>query len=40
MAWANWDVNELMDRKEEVLKTDLLEVGLLGLSFKGVELVG
>ncbi len=34
-VWANWDVEELIERKDEVLKTDLLTIGLSGLSFQG-----
>jgi NAD(P)-dependent dehydrogenase (short-subunit alcohol dehydrogenase family) len=31
LVWANWDVDELLARKEEVIEKDLLNVRLLGL---------
>ncbi|KAH8901152.1 NAD(P)-binding protein [Thozetella sp. PMI_491] len=34
-VWANWDVDELKARKEEILSTDLLDFKLGGLSFVG-----
>jgi hypothetical protein len=37
-VWANWDVEELVERKEEILNTDLLDVGLKGVSFVGWSL--
>jgi hypothetical protein len=30
-VWANWDVEELIARKEEIAKSLLLTVGLRGL---------
>ena len=30
LVWANWDVDELLARKEEVIEKDLLNVRLLG----------
>jgi hypothetical protein len=33
--WANWDVDELKARKEELMGTDLLDIKLGGLSFVG-----
>ena len=29
-VWANWDVEELVARKDEVIEKDLLNVRLLG----------
>ncbi len=29
-VWANWDVEELMERKEEILEDNLLKLGLVG----------
>lgn len=34
-VWSNWDVNELKARKEEILETELLDIKLGGLSFRG-----
>jgi NAD(P)-dependent dehydrogenase (short-subunit alcohol dehydrogenase family) len=34
-VWANWDVEELIEQKHEILKTDMLTIGLSGLSFQG-----
>jgi hypothetical protein len=30
LVWANWDVDELLARKEEVIENDLLNIRLLG----------
>jgi hypothetical protein len=30
LLWANWDVDELLARKQEVIEKDLLNVRLLG----------
>jgi NAD(P)-dependent dehydrogenase (short-subunit alcohol dehydrogenase family) len=32
-VWANWDVEELIEQKHEILKTGMLTIGLSGLSF-------
>ncbi|TKA60933.1 hypothetical protein B0A55_12652, partial [Friedmanniomyces simplex] len=29
-VWANWDVDELLDGKERILKENLLKIGLVG----------
>jgi hypothetical protein len=34
-VWANWDVDELKARKQEILDTELLDIKLGGLSFVG-----
>lgn len=30
-VWANWDVNELKDRKEEIRASSLLRISLSGV---------
>lgn len=35
LVWANWDVEDLIARKDEICKTDLLNIGLVGVSFGG-----
>ena len=32
-VWANWDVDELKVRKEEIEGSNLLEMGLIGWPF-------
>jgi hypothetical protein len=32
-VWVNWDVNELKERREEIMNTDLLNTKLGGISF-------
>jgi NAD(P)-dependent dehydrogenase (short-subunit alcohol dehydrogenase family) len=32
--WANWDVEELKERKEEILKGEFLRMGLQGWPFE------
>jgi hypothetical protein len=34
-VWANWDAEELIERKDEISKMDMLSIGLSGLSFQG-----
>jgi NAD(P)-dependent dehydrogenase (short-subunit alcohol dehydrogenase family) len=29
-VWANWDVDELIERKEEIVKENLLKIGIVG----------
>ena len=36
--WVNWDVDELIARKEEITSTDLLDTKLGGVSFAGWEM--
>jgi hypothetical protein len=33
-VWANWDVRELLERKEETAETKLLEMWLSGVPFE------
>lgn len=33
-VWVNWDVQELMSKREEILRTDLLDIKLGGVSFQ------
>lgn len=35
LVWANWDVNELIAKKDEINNTELLNIGLFGVSFEG-----
>lgn len=35
LVWANWDMEELIAKKEKIAKVDLLTVGLFGVSFAG-----
>lgn len=37
MAWVNWDVNELKERKDEIVNDNLLIVSLGGWPFKDTE---
>jgi hypothetical protein len=32
--WANWDVDELKERKDEIEKSSLLSIGLQGWPFE------
>lgn len=34
-VWANWDVDEMKAKKEEITKSDLITVGLAGWPFSG-----
>ncbi|KAH8894455.1 NAD(P)-binding protein [Thozetella sp. PMI_491] len=36
-VWVNWDVDELKDRKEEILTSDLLDIKIGGVSFTGFQ---
>jgi hypothetical protein len=33
LVWANWDVDELKERREEIVKQDLLTLGLRGFVY-------
>lgn len=32
LVWSNWDVEEMMARKDEILQNDLLRLELTGIS--------
>ena len=33
-VWVNWDVEELLQRKEEIGKSDVFTMGLMGWPFE------
>lgn len=40
IVWANWDVRELVERKDEILGEDLLRLGIVGRSENVIPMFG
>ena len=38
-VWANWDVDEMMRRKEEITEPGMLQIGLQGAEFVDIRTI-